>query len=57
LFFFSSTKPQNLGVDISQYPKLAAWYENCKTLPGFDENEVGAKIFASAVLKNATDKF
>lgn len=31
-----------MGYNISQHAKLADWYERCKTLPGFDENQAGA---------------
>lgn len=31
-----------MGYNLNQHHKLAAWYERCKTLPGFDENQAGA---------------
>jgi glutathione S-transferase len=57
VFFKTIVNQQEIGVDISPYPGLAAWYENCKSLPGFEENQAGAKIFAERVLKNLVDKF
>ncbi|CAD7079718.1 unnamed protein product [Hermetia illucens] len=39
----------HVGADISEYKNLAAWYENCKSLPGFEENDEGAKVFGGAV--------
>lgn len=26
-----------------ELPNVTAWYERCKSLPGFDENEAGTK--------------
>ncbi|CRL00424.1 CLUMA_CG013690, isoform A [Clunio marinus] len=36
----------HVGQDISSYPNLSTWYERCSNLPGFAENEKGAKMFA-----------
>lgn len=30
------------GYDISKHCNLSRWYEQCKSLKGFDENEAGA---------------
>jgi glutathione S-transferase len=30
------------GYNISKHCNLSRWYEQCKSLKGFDENEVGA---------------
>uniref|UniRef100_U5EYR3 glutathione transferase n=1 Tax=Corethrella appendiculata TaxID=1370023 RepID=U5EYR3_9DIPT len=45
-----------VGADISGYKNLAKWYENCKSLPGFAENEAGAKLFGDAVKSKLDDK-
>lgn len=34
---------------LNDFPKLKLWYEKCKKLPGFDENEVGATALAKRV--------
>lgn len=31
-----------MGYNIGQHAKLSEWYERCKALPGFDENQAGA---------------
>lgn len=46
-----------LGAKTDNFPKLKAWYENCKKLPGFAECQTGA-IKAKAVIgKNMTKGF
>lgn len=42
-----------LGVEMSA--NITAWYDRCKELPGFDENEEGANIFGGA-LKSKLDE-
>lgn len=39
------------GAKLSDYPKLNAWYERCRTVPGFSENEQGAKMLADKLTK------
>ncbi|XP_037039433.1 glutathione S-transferase 1-1-like [Bradysia coprophila] len=34
------------GVDFNQFPKLNDWYNRCKSLPGFHENEEGSQLLA-----------
>lgn len=36
-----------MGINIEDYPEIQRWYEQCKALAGFDENEEGAKDLAS----------
>jgi glutathione S-transferase len=43
------------GIDISDYPNIAAWYEKCADLPGFEENERGAKLFAEYLKSKLTE--
>ncbi|XP_068620720.1 glutathione S-transferase 1-like [Battus philenor] len=45
-----------LGWDISSYPNIQRWFKNCANLPGYEENERGAKMFAEAVKKNLKSK-
>lgn len=49
--FFSQ---QNIGGDITKYKNIAAWYERCKSLPGFEENNDGGKIFGERVRSRLT---
>ncbi|CAH2042128.1 unnamed protein product, partial [Iphiclides podalirius] len=40
------------GWDLSSFPNIQRWLKNCASLPGYEENEKGAKMFAEAVKKN-----
>lgn len=40
------------GWDISKYPKIQRWMKQCTALPGYEENQDGAKLFGDAVKKN-----
>jgi glutathione S-transferase len=45
------------GLDIANYPNISAWYERCSALPGFAENEKGAKMFATYLKSKLTEPF
>lgn len=47
----------HVGLDLSSYPNIAAWYERCAGLPGFGENEKGAKMFASFIKGKLTEPY
>ncbi|XP_063626844.1 glutathione S-transferase 1-like [Cydia splendana] len=41
-----------VGWDISSFPNIQRWIKDCATIPGYVENEEGAKQFGEAVKKN-----
>ncbi|NP_001292411.1 uncharacterized protein LOC105387805 [Plutella xylostella] len=41
-----------VGWDISSFPNIQRWVKDCAILPGFEENQEGAKLFGEAVKKN-----
>lgn len=45
----------HVGADLSKFKKLSSWYEKCKSLPGFEENDEGAKVFGLKVKGNLTE--
>jgi glutathione S-transferase len=45
------------GFDVGNYPNVAAWYERCSALPGFAENESGAKMFGNFLKSKLTEPF
>jgi glutathione S-transferase len=47
----------HLGLDVGNYPNLSAWYERCSGLPGFAENEEGAKMLAGFITSKLTEPF
>lgn len=47
----------HVGLDIGNYPNIATWYERCSNLPGFSENEEGAKMFGTFVKNKLTEPF
>lgn len=47
----------HVGLDITDYPNLTSWYERCSSLPGFAENEKGAKMFAAYIKSMLTEPF
>lgn len=47
----------HFGLDITNYPNITAWYERCAALPGFEENEKGAKILGSIIKSALTEPY
>ncbi|XP_072942387.1 glutathione S-transferase 1-like [Epargyreus clarus] len=41
-----------VGWDMSAFPNIERWLQDCTSLPGYNENLEGAKIFGGAVKKN-----
>lgn len=38
-----------MGYDLSDFPNLKKWYEKLHSLPGFKENQSGARVLADIV--------
>lgn len=38
-----------MGANIKDYKNISAWYERCKLLPGFEENDAGGKKYAEKI--------
>jgi len=41
---------------LSKYPNVQTWYEQCRTLPGYEENDAGAIMFGGKVKGGLVDK-
>ncbi|KAG5676003.1 hypothetical protein PVAND_005858 [Polypedilum vanderplanki] len=39
------------GVNLKEFPKLNDWFDRCKSLPGFAENNEGSQILAEKLTK------
>jgi hypothetical protein len=46
-----------LGADLKKFVNLSAWYERCKQLPGYAENDEGAKMLGDAIKEKLTEPF
>lgn len=38
-------------MNLKEFPKLNAWFEKCKSLPGFAENHEGSQVLADKLTK------
>uniref|UniRef100_A0A336LN70 glutathione transferase n=1 Tax=Culicoides sonorensis TaxID=179676 RepID=A0A336LN70_CULSO len=45
-----------LGVNLDPYPNVKDWYTRCHKLPGFEENQEGAKQFAEWVKSKLSEE-
>lgn len=54
--YASVTSIVNVGADLTKYPNIQKWLDNCKSLPGAEENAVGAKFFGERVTSRLEDK-
>ncbi|CAH0590468.1 unnamed protein product [Chrysodeixis includens] len=50
--YASVTSILAVGWDISSFPNIQRWLQECASLPGAAENDEGAKAFGEAVKKN-----
>ncbi|XP_046969970.1 glutathione S-transferase 1-like [Vanessa cardui] len=41
-----------VGWDFSPFPNIQRWLKSCESIPGYEDNLEGAKLFASIVKKN-----
>lgn len=48
---------QHAGASVAAYPNIAVWFERCRALRGFDENEEGARKFGARIAEKLVDKF
>lgn len=46
-----------MGFKFNKYPEVQRWYEQCKKLPGFEENEKSAKEFGGLMKSKLTKGF
>ncbi|XP_058453689.1 glutathione S-transferase 1-1-like [Malaya genurostris] len=46
-----------IGVDLSEFPNITTWYDRCKSLPGYDENEQGATAYGVAIKSKLDEPF
>jgi hypothetical protein len=38
-----------MGYNFTDYPRVDKWYKKLQSLPGIDENNIGAKAFADCL--------
>lgn len=48
---------QYCGFDISNLKNLSAWFKRCESIPGFAEQDAGARTLANAVLSKDDKPF
>ncbi|CAO1321650.1 unnamed protein product [Diamesa serratosioi] len=51
------TTVKEFGYNLNKHKNLDAWYQKCKTLPGFNENKDGAVYLAGRILSVLEDSF
>lgn len=49
----SITTLAEVGYDLTQHAHVNRWYQQCQSLPGFEENRDGAKLLAARVKSGA----
>uniref|UniRef100_A0A336K1W7 glutathione transferase n=1 Tax=Culicoides sonorensis TaxID=179676 RepID=A0A336K1W7_CULSO len=47
----------HLGAPLTDFPNIQRWWNDCKSFPGFDENDEGAKFFAGKIKEKLTQGF
>lgn len=45
-----------LGLSLDSFPNVQDWHKRCHTLPGFDENQEGAKQMAEIIKSKLTEE-
>lgn len=46
-----------MGAKFDNFPEIQRWYEQCKKLPGFEENNKGATEFGAMMKSKITKGF
>jgi len=47
----------HVGAPLTDYPNIQRWWNDCKSFPGFEENDEGAKYFAGRIKEKLTEGF
>ncbi|XP_058819899.1 glutathione S-transferase 1-1-like [Topomyia yanbarensis] len=46
-----------IGLDLSEFDNVSAWYDRCSSLPGYDENGEGAEAFGGFIKSKLDEPF